>query len=175
MKKLLIIGFIALINIGHAQAATFHFDGILDLYTGSTLTDSVNVVGDFSFTGEMYNSDFTGMFTGDLFSLPVTGDLTIPNGIENPVFSPFSMSWNGNDFSGELLIAISFTSLELFQITTLDGDDDGIPGSVFATGPKQSTSLALSGEFSAVPVPAAIWLFGSGIFGLFGLARCKKA
>ena len=34
------------------------------------------------------------------------------------------------------------------------------------------------GEFSsiqAVPVPAAVWLFGSGLIGLNGIARRKKA
>ncbi len=163
MKKLLIISFIALLNISNAQASIFHFDGVLDLYTGSTLTDSASVSGDFSFSGEPFNSDFTGIFTGNLFGLPVTGDLIIPNGVQNPVFSPLSITWNSNILSGDLLIEISFTSLDLFQITTLDGDDDGIPGSVFSTSPKESTSLALSGKFSAVPLPSAIWLFGPGI------------
>ena len=31
-----------------------------------------------------------------------------------------------------------------------------------------------SGDVSAVPVPAAVWLFGSGLLGLFGVARRKK-
>ena len=30
-----------------------------------------------------------------------------------------------------------------------------------------------SGDVSAVPVPAAVWLFGSGLMGLLGLARRK--
>ena len=30
-------------------------------------------------------------------------------------------------------------------------------------------------EVSAVPVPAAAWLFGSGLIGLVGLARRKQA
>ena len=29
-------------------------------------------------------------------------------------------------------------------------------------------------DVSAVPVPAAVWLFGSGLLGLVGVARCKK-
>ncbi len=29
-------------------------------------------------------------------------------------------------------------------------------------------------SFTAVPVPAAVWLFGSGLLGLFGIARRKK-
>ena len=32
-----------------------------------------------------------------------------------------------------------------------------------------------SGDISAVPVPAAVWLFGSGFIGLVGFARRKKA
>jgi len=31
-----------------------------------------------------------------------------------------------------------------------------------------------SGDVSAVPVPAAVWLFGSGLLGLVGVARRKK-
>ena len=27
----------------------------------------------------------------------------------------------------------------------------------------------------AIPIPAAAWLFGSGLLGLIGMARCKKA
>jgi len=30
-----------------------------------------------------------------------------------------------------------------------------------------------SGDVSAVPVPAAMWLFGSGLLGLIGVARRK--
>ncbi len=30
-------------------------------------------------------------------------------------------------------------------------------------------------EFSAVPIPPALWLFGSGLLSLIGMARCKKA
>jgi len=32
-----------------------------------------------------------------------------------------------------------------------------------------------SGDVGAVPVPAAVWLFGSGLLGLIGIARRKKA
>ncbi len=31
------------------------------------------------------------------------------------------------------------------------------------------------GDVSAVPIPAAVWLFGSGLLGLIGIARRKKA
>jgi len=35
--------------------------------------------------------------------------------------------------------------------------------------------LHLEGTVSAVPVPAAVWLFGSGLMGLVGVARRRKA
>lgn len=38
-----------------------------------------------------------------------------------------------------------------------------------------STLAVQSGDVSAVPVPAAVWLFGSGLIGLVGFARRKKA
>lgn len=37
------------------------------------------------------------------------------------------------------------------------------------------TIIYSSFEVSSVPVPAAIWLFGSGLLGLVGVARRKKA
>lgn len=42
----------------------------------------------------------------------------------------------------------------------------------------QIVDHSLSGEVifatAVIPVPAAIWLFGSGLFGLFGLARIRR-
>jgi len=32
-----------------------------------------------------------------------------------------------------------------------------------------------SGDVGAAPVPAAVWLFGSGVMGLTGIARRKRA
>ena len=36
-------------------------------------------------------------------------------------------------------------------------------------------NLSIETDVSAVPVPAAVWLFGSGLLGLVGVARRKKA
>ena len=74
----------------------------------------------------------------------------------------------------------------LFVNPTADGilGDDGIAGSPLIDGPFPGFNINLdlgSGNsltvvnVSSVPVPAAVWLFGSGLIGLVGFARHKKA
>ncbi|MDX2503277.1 MAG: VPLPA-CTERM sorting domain-containing protein [Gammaproteobacteria bacterium] len=41
--------------------------------------------------------------------------------------------------------------------------------------PFPSESWTFTGTVSAVPIPTAVWLFGSGLVGLIGVARRKKA
>jgi hypothetical protein len=41
------------------------------------------------------------------------------------------------------------------------------------TNRSSTTSTSFSGSISAVPIPASIWLFGTGVLGLAGLARKK--
>ena len=43
------------------------------------------------------------------------------------------------------------------------------------TPPADNDYLVWKGTVNAVPVPAAVWLFGSGLLGLVGIARRKKA
>ena len=81
-----------------------------------------------------------------------------------------------------------------FNTTTIDGAglgtnpsgtlpfaDDGIGGSPMVAGPFPDfnanfdiTSIKID-SITPVPVPAAVWLFGSGLLGLVGVARRKKA
>ena len=53
-----------------------------------------------------------------------------------------------------------------------DIDGDGTPGIGLIDGPFPGFSL--NWNFTAVPVPAAVWLFGSGLLGLIGVARRKQ-
>lgn len=61
----------------------------------------------------------------------------------------------------------------IFDLVSVDGDGDGTPGIVMIDGP----FIGFSANFNlqAVPIPPAVWLFGSGLLGLVGMARHKKA
>lgn len=59
--------------------------------------------------------------------------------------------------------------------------DIGLGGSPMQAGPFEGYSINIDfnklvvTDISAVPVPAAVWLFGSGLLGLIGMAKRKKA
>ena len=61
------------------------------------------------------------------------------------------------------------------SLALLDTDGDGIPGIAFTSGPFLGFTMAIEGIASPVPLPAAVWLFGSGLLlGLIGISRRKK-
>ena len=67
--------------------------------------------------------------------------------------------------------------------TWLDGDQSGrvehlmLNTDPFDLGGVSSVKAftATADGFAVVPVPAAVWLFGSGLIGLVGVARRKRA
>jgi hypothetical protein len=60
-------------------------------------------------------------------------------------------------------------------ITSIDVDGDSIRGAKMVDGPFAGASANFSnGPAYVVPVPAAAWLFGSGLLGLVGVARRRN-
>jgi hypothetical protein len=57
---------------------------------------------------------------------------------------------------------------------SIDWDGDGINGGKMIDGPFKGFSANFNVMINPVPIPAAVWLFGSGLIGLFGLSRRKK-
>jgi len=56
-----------------------------------------------------------------------------------------------------------------------DWDNNGVLGAGMIDGPFGGFSANFDMTTSEVPVPAAVWLFGSGLIGLAGIARRRKA
>lgn len=131
----------------------------------------------------------------DFDSLGSPTDLLVINNISNNTSTP----WTGIDFT-----FVDSTVLTPIGITPLTGAINGVffdGGPIFNPGITTSVSLSFDPAFpefvgfingqgdidtaagtyslvitpSAVPIPAAVWLFGSGLLGLIGVARRKKA
>ena len=108
----------------------------------------------------------------------------VPTGILDDIvgtitmdLSSWFMNWNNNDIHAGTGKADGFTS------ALATGTWDPVTGayslswlSLTGTGPSAGleSSFTLEGTASAVPVPPSIWLLGSGLIGLIGLARRKE-
>lgn len=107
-------------------------------------------------------------FAGDQFFAPA------------PVLNPGSLSFSVTSFTGVTLSDFDIATLTFdtlapgafnmgVNVSALDvwTDSDGLVD-VTPTGVGASVTV------SAVPVPAAVWLFGSGLVGLVGIARRRS-
>ena len=108
----------------------------------------------------------------------------VDNGDGTLDFSGWDVSWNGiasipmggdpaNNPADTGLATISFGACNDGDAFTLTYDAH-VPLNDPSNFGGVAYSLSLEGTVSAVPVPAAVWLFGSGLLGLVGVARRKK-
>jgi len=97
----------------------------------------------------------------------------IANMTENQVAVGVFWNWNSSHNDVPVLAVFDCTS-----VTTCIGQTTGADGELFGGMQNGPTAGALpifngTGNLSAVPLPAAAWLFGSGLLGLVGMARRK--
>lgn len=120
----------------------------------------MDVGGEFTFTG---SSGFIEYNTSDVFGeLVGTGDWTTMQILEPPFGYSLGNYEGWLDFELPASIGWSMTS---------DGIVGKSPELVIAQMGTYGVSLERVGP--VVPVPAAVWLFGSGLLGLIGVARRK--
>ena len=160
------------------------YDGSAPAITGTEASYSATSIGTFAFGffgpvaiyTQSTDSAGVGPFPG------VTGDIT--GGALSLDLSSWTAWWNGTDFNmgpGTRCVTVTATNcstpLSIDSFNAATGDFTASWDSVVVGGAfnGQLASWAITGNASAVPVPAAAWLFGSGLLGLVGVARRRKA
>jgi len=129
--------------------------------------------GFFGNTGMSYAGSATNILSDDgagNVTLDFSGWGVTWNGI--PAIDMSSGAWNGNA-DGVAMVSCAVDCAEndtytlTYSATVPVGDVSGFGGVKYLVN--------LTGTVgSAVPVPAAVWLFGSGLIGLAGVARRRK-
>lgn len=154
---------------------TFH-DITLDRIEGTDLIDG-NVLVDWNGTDNMslhIEWDASGLFNAIDLGLQVGDTISGTNLLRNGVFladvgsaTPYSdlLQLDPNNLQGPAPLAATSNSLGLGAETPFEG----VRG-YFDIGSGNSLHVT---SVSAVPVPAAVWLFGSGLLALAGFARRK--
>ena len=156
---------------------------------GALLIGNMNSSWNGSDIGIQVVLDASGLFAdfasgsisiGDVFdsgSCAASGACATPasNDIKSSAYTigPVPIATTPINTTGQKVTGTTLADLSL-------GTDDGIGGSPEFGGPTSGfspnfdfTSLTVT-RVSAVPVPAAVWLFGSGAIGLLGMARRKS-
>lgn len=123
------------------------YDGGIDGEIRSNHDSNINIWGGTGITGVTAVEQSIVKLYGLDFSIPTIGSISLS--------TPFIIS--DDSFNGQLLTGT------LSNGTPISADIfNGIVGSKIIL-------------MQAVPIPAAIWLFGSGLLGLIGITRRKKA
>ena len=162
------LGFDVLADYTYAETVTATNDGgaysSYHIATQSEAFEFINLAYD-GLT-QAYNTFTTGQIITLDDQLYSNGDLG-----DNHTFTT-DMAFFLNDHGG---VGTLYFSNDLFILNewwgTLDAADEFALGGPFANS---SVSYLVVEGVSPVPVPAAVWLFGSGLLGLIGVARRKK-
>lgn len=128
---------------------------------GIGVRTGINIVSDTIDPGETLRVNFDTTVAGDTLTMTRwNSDEAVTITTNKGKSLQYNIDANG---SGPKEV-IDISSLGNFLALNITGD-----------GTTTTTALHKISNVSAVPLPAAAWLFGSGILGLVGLARRKKA
>jgi hypothetical protein len=131
----------------------------LNIEDVSAITDITNTGGQAESSVNWMSDEYKAGNDG-LFDILITFDNNTFSAGESSVF----------DITGTGLVASSFNFW-----STPDGSEIDPSGPFLGAAKFQSTGDGSQSDWvGAVPVPAAVWLFGSGLLGLIGVARRRK-
>jgi hypothetical protein len=113
------------------------------------------------------NSDIV-QSTGGLFPL-TTASETSAGSVSVGAESRYGF-WSNLDFA-----SLGGTAMQLFGFSG-NGTTGKLQSYILGTATLDASgNLTIAGTPSTVPLPAAVWLFGSGLLGLFGVSRRRTA
>jgi hypothetical protein len=182
MKKVLLATALTLVMAASAQAASLSFSPVTSTITvGDPVSVDINISG-------LESVDLAGFdldVTYDDSVLSYT-DYTLYDGLGD-ISSGEADDWsNGDDGSGTVNLAeLSYLSdlsgqSDFFTLATITFDGLAVGNSALEFAyvdlgdglgdPIQNVSLGTA-DVNVVPVPAAVWMLGSGLVGLMGIRR----
>ncbi len=180
MKKLLVCCLYIMLqmNISAVKAGTvgitgaWEFNGYMSMYDPSFgYVGSSAFTGYLDFSGAASEINSTETFFGESWLMH---DISITDNGDGTYYSQMLFDWSDQinipvEFLFDIEYFIDENEMGALLVRTLDGNGDGIRGLPMTSGPFEGISITL--DTNPVPVPAAVWLFGSGLFSLMGFAR----
>lgn len=140
-----------------AQAAGLNIDGVTGWRLPTTMQPDTTCSDNTKGASQFFGTGCTGSEMGHLYN--VDGITLAAPGLFSNVQSAY---WSGTAFAPDTDQVWAFFFESGFQGFNAKNFD-------------LSAWAVQSGDVSAIPVPAAVWLFGSGLLGLLGMARRKSA
>jgi len=167
---------------GGATAGPLGSSEVIQLFDMSSLSTQINaglVTANASFLANRVSGD-AQTDTEFVAVLKAHGGAlaNFPTDIAFPMASQFGSTITDGDVNTWEAVSVQWlipagTNYLSFAIASQENIFNDTSGTEFDGHYADSVSLSLS--FAAVPVPPAVWLFGSGLIGLVGMARRKKA
>jgi T5SS/PEP-CTERM-associated repeat protein len=174
-----------------ASSAQFNFTGgtlVVDTFNGNLVNGGGTLAPGNSPGVTTINGDYTQL-AGGIFGVEIGGlfadtqyDVLNITGIGNLAGT---LNVDFYDMGGGLFSASLGDTFNILTAESLYGEFDLLNLAILGEGLgwqldylidfQGSTDLVQLSVVSAVPVPAAVWLFGSGLLGLIGVARRKQA